>query len=1271
MSEKDVENAFLNEHFYTLLDYEGAGHDLRSEMTLPDNKRPDYLTLDDNGSVTAVYEFKSSGRGLDNHTDQLFHYVNELKADYGVLTNGEEFRLYSRDESHLSTIVLSEATGQQARDAFKALQKPEWDITDTESVNDYLSRLEPITLNGELGREHFFDTFRLEEGSVFADLVTAMMDLLHELRDEKEAKFVEGAYDFWEASYANIPEDTPDSWKSMIPSNRQTDLKDFMFCLESGHALLGRLLLSKAAQDYDFFKQTQYEGMDDYFTGLSGFSSEIDPESYPVAAASLIEDMQEQLVESLFEDDIFTWWKESYRTALASGHGTGANRFREVAEQGTDTELSEATRERFSRAISHTLFAVLKFDFAKVSGDPLGNLYQRYFDPETRKALGEFYTPEPVVNYILDGVDYEMGVSSKRVIDPACGSGTFLVEAISRYLDDVRRYDDNPDWTEELTELCTHPHVVGVDIHPFAVLMAQIRFMVAILPEYREAKQQDHEFTIRRLPIFRADTLRDERKLTGLDLGDAEGRQLTWDAMTEDNQDVRVPVPLPIEVDDDAETPGVETDDGFLVKRIRMPLFDTIQLETGVSNFGEYFAALQGVLDVVKWHMDEDYWEYQGGLEAGIGRYTSQEYDGVEDFFAPYVDDMLEVSRQLHENHDDGRLFKMFEDTVLALVVKNYMNYDYVVGNPPYVSSQNIPDSQKEMLAELYPDSTTGQYDLYCPFFDRGLGWLGQGNKFGFITPDQFLVANYGKGVRKLIQENAVVEQIQDFRDSGVFKDATNYPVITIVELEEDETERSNNVVRCGRVKSNINDDRGQELDEEIVDTLREEYANPGYSDEYVDIFDFPQSRFSESRWPIMPEHEWEVFKKIESQADQTIGEVTDAVFQGIMTGMKGVYIVDVLDADIVTADDSGGTVTISPTGSDRQFEIETDTLRPFIDGKEVERWQVTWGGLHIVHPYRMETTGGEQGSAELIDEKTLSSDLPLTLEYFKEHEEELRGRSSLGDKHWYEYSRPQNLERFERPKLILSKIADEATYMSDTKGTWYFTTPYSVLLEEEKADLAQEMTAQLNSKTLDFYFKHISAVKAGGFYEYLNQYITPVPCMVSDNGEFSRMEDSVEQILSIIYTENKTGRFPEAYLGDYNGELEYIDYEWQTRRYPVNARIKGTDDGRFVVTAGNTDEISHPVIDARNAEENELRAEYVYEAVNGRSFKKGEEITIAIPATKTGVEELLGALETDKQSVEELDIEKLEADIDASVYDLFDLTDDERDVVEDYLEVF
>ena len=63
--------------------------------------------------------------------------------------------------------------------------------------------------------------------------------------------------------------------------------------------------------------------------------------------------------------------------------------------------------------------------------------------------------------------------------------------------------------------------------------------------------------------------------------------------------------------------------------------------------------------------------------------------------------------------------------------------------------------------------------------------------------------------------------------------------------------------------------------------------------------------------------------------------------------------------------------------------------------------------------------------------------------------------------------------------------------------------------------------------------------------------------------------------------------------------------------------------------------------------------------------------MTIPIPKSDDGVEELLGRLEADCETVAETDIEAIEADIDEAVYNLFDLTDDERQVIEDYLEVF
>ncbi len=1283
MSERDVENLFLERGFYDALDYEGTGTDLRSEFTLPDDRRPDYITLDSNEAVTAVYEFKTTGRDLPTHESQLFGYMEFLRAEYGVLTNGEELRLYRRGvDSPLLVASMASITESDARDLVSALQKREFDLTSADDVNQFLEDLDPIPLDeqAELGQEHFFDTFRLEEGSPFADLVTGMMDLLEELRDEREAKFVKGAYDFWEATYASEPDEVPDSWEPFIDGNQS--LRDFMFCLESGHALLARLLLAKATEDHDFFAGTGYDGMDDYFRGLQGFGQSINLDAFPVAADNLIDDMQDQLVEGLFQDDIFVWWTDGYEEQLSRGHESGPNQFEAVAEGRGDSDIeriSQPTRERFSRAVAEVFFNVLRFDFGNVEGDLLGDLYQRYFDPETRKALGEFYTPQPVIDYIMDGVGYERGVSNERLIDPACGSGTFLVEAVERYLTEVERYEDDPDWKDHLQDLCTRPRIVGLDIHPFAVLMAQIRFVVAILPAYREAKQSYPDYTIRRLPIYRTDTLRNERELTGADLGDDGTRQMTFDAMTEDEQDVRIPVPLPVEVDEDEVA---ETEDGFLVRRVRMPLFDTIQLETGVGNFGEYFAALQGVLDTVKDHMalaeefgDDFDWTYQSGLEERINEHTDQEYSGVEEFFTPYVEDMLENVRYLKEEHNDGRLFKIFEDTVLALVVKNYMEYDYVVGNPPYVRIQNLPDSQKEMMDTLY-DATTGNYDIYCPFYERGLDWLREDTgKLGFITPNQFMVTDYGEGLRRVLLEDSEIREVYDFRDSGVFEDATNYPAIVILEDEPDEAAREDNEIRCVRVKANTDEESDRELDEAIIASVRENRSEPGYSDEFIDVFDYPQRKLSaEEYWPLMPPEELQVFEKLEAESTENFGEITDAIFAGTQTSANKVYLVKPVNADRIEPEDGGETVRVVPTGENREYEIETDLLCPWLKGKDVERWRGEWSGLHVILPHYVEGEG-DDATTKAYDAEYLQEELPLTWDYFDAHREQLESRESgrmRGREDWYAFIYPKSHERFEKPKIIGAHISTKARFMLDSEGMWYFKTAYGIELDDAYRDLTEEMACQLNSKALDFYFKHITTVKMGGFYEYRSQYVENLPCITEeDAGVFGTMRERAGEIVDSIDLDSKTDRFPEAYLGEYDGELEYISYEWQTRRYPVNAEVQGDVEGDFTVQAGRSDVINDPAMYSEDREARMSRAEYVHAAVDGRNVKSGEETTIPIPRSDDGVEELLSRLNDDRDEVAATNIDDLEAEIDDAVYDLFDLTEDEREVVEDYLEVF
>jgi hypothetical protein len=243
---------------------------------------------------------------------------------------------------------------------------------------------------------------------------------------------------------------------------------------------------------------------------------------------------------------------------------------------------------------------------------------------------------------------------------------------------------------------------------------------------------------------------------------------------------------------------------------------------------------------------------------------------------------------------------------------------------------------------------------------------------------------------------------------------------------------------------------------------------------------------------------------------------------------------------------------------------------------------------------------------------------------------------------------------------------------MLDEIGTWYFTTAYSVLLSDSYRTLTEEMACQLNSKALDFYFKHITTVKMGGYYEYRSQYVEKLPCITEDSaGVFGTMRGRAGEIVDSIDLDSKTDRFPEAYLGDYDGELDYITYEWQTRRYPVSAEVQGDVEGDFTVQAGRSDTINDPAMYSDDRDARKRRAEYVHAAVDGRNVKSGEEMTIPIPRSDDGVRELLSRLDDDRDEVEATNIEDLEAEIDGAVYDLFDLTESEREVVEDYLEVF
>ena len=133
------------------------------------------------------------------------------------------------------------------------------------------------------------------------------------------------------------------------------------------------------------------------------------------------------------------------------------------------------------------------YDLSAIRQDLLKQLYQDLVDPETRHDLGEYYTPDWLAQLTLQEIGYD---APQSLLDPACGSGTFLFNAI-------RRLADNGLTGRELVDFALN-NIVGTDVHPLAVTIARINYLLALSGHLTTGNS---EGDVPPLPVFLADAL--------------------------------------------------------------------------------------------------------------------------------------------------------------------------------------------------------------------------------------------------------------------------------------------------------------------------------------------------------------------------------------------------------------------------------------------------------------------------------------------------------------------------------------------------------------------------------------------------------------------------------------------------------------------------------------------------------------------------------------------------------------------------------------------
>ncbi len=343
--------------------------------------------------------------------------------------------------------------------------------------------------------------------------------------------------------------------------------------------------------------------------------------------------------------------------------------------------------------------------------------------------------------------------------------------------------------------------------------------------------------------------------------------------------------------------------------------------------------------------------------------------------------------------------------------------FDLVLGNPPYVRQELLPENHKKYYEKRYPHVYSGIADLYVYFYAKGLELLKENGILGFITPNKWFKTKYGEGLRKTLN-TLEIEQIIDFFELKVFEDASTEPQIIILKKNISD----NDFYYFPMTKALLGEKGVADFDEKLNEPLIVEKRN-----------------FTDSEWIFATGEKQAIFDKILGKntpfKTQTLYEYTNfSVFCGIKTGLNKAFIIDRKTKEQLIKKDAKS----------------ADLIKPYMMPTDIKKWH-----LENKNEYFIINTGYQTE----ISENTY----PAIFKHLKKFEKELSARQDKG-KTPYNLRACNYYDEFDKPKIIYIHTALNHYFYYDTEGYYLNNSAYFMT----NADLF--LCAFLNSKLFDFY---------------------------------------------------------------------------------------------------------------------------------------------------------------------------------------------------------
>jgi type I restriction-modification system DNA methylase subunit len=607
---------------------------------------------------------------------------------------------------------------------------------------------------------------------------------------------------------------------------------------------------------------------------------------------------------------------------------------------------------------------------------------------------------------------------------------------------------------------------------------------------------------------------------------------------------------------------------------------------------------------------------------------------------------------ELTKFFDNSRRKMLIEETKEADKVKD-TTFDFVVGNPPYVRKERIPtDYKKKILIKTYPEVYHGDNDIYVYFISKGINWLNEHGKFGFIVSGKFMKTRYGEGLRAFIADKCCIEQLFYFGDIEVFKEVTNYPNIIILEKETDAHVREEHAVKTVTIRPT------KKTPTELMKLVRSKISESRYIDDHISVFVMPQTSLTKARWKLIPLEANEIFEKIKRNSTCLLEDLCD-VYYGIKTGNNRVFVVNEKTVD--------------------ELGLERDLLKPVLEGEDIRRYNIKYREKFLVFPYVK-----EEKEYKVVDIEKF----PNLNRYLNQYTEDLANRYDIkySKSKWFELRQCDYYNVFESSKIITPKMGEMNSFGYDSGVYFCLDSCFVITLKEDRKnnEFLKYLLGVLNSKVLEFYFKQISTFVRDRWYIYHSQYLVQLPIIDVDNRTTKPLANQIVQKVDEALKFNaqtesinkKLKTFPQYYFKDvwrFDKLADVIKTQSISREsYTISEKLPRTDyllrdlDGKetFRITLAPNEYVDFY---------SEEVASYVFEVLKRmHGITKRELLEFKIPA-EPHLKNLMSQYLKDKEQIvkNEKAVKELEKQIDDLVYKLYDITYAERRIIEDYLKKF